>query len=315
MEYYQTVIKRSNQTIAVINKYLPTLKVAGVDVAGLQAQSVALPGLAQARDDALADADNAVNAENLGYEQIHDLVIILPQDAGGELSDQLPAESALLDLLTPAYAINPRTTALAIQRGMIVKSALLKINAYLAAQIPVRGPVTSGGKGLADLSALLDAQPALKQAVEDTNADVSSARSALEAAATALDRLNKRFYAKLQSEARSNPALAAALSQIDTESANLPGTLGISGIVQGGTDNLHLLVNYDNASYDDTATNTLEWLVAGVDVDFTHSVAVDPSGNTLGAFAVGQVVSVRTRVTNGNGTTTGSVRTLTIQQP
>jgi hypothetical protein len=274
-----------------------------------------LPGLAQARDDALADADNAVNAENLGYEQIHDLVIILPQDAGGELSDQLPAESALLDLLTPAYAINPRTTALAIQRGMIVKSALLKINAYLAAQIPVRGPVTSGGKGLADLSALLDAQPALKQAVEDTNADVSSARSALEAAATALDRLNKRFYAKLQSEARSNPALAAALSQIDTESANLPGTLGISGIVQGGTDNLHLLVNYDNASYDDTATNTLEWLVAGVDVDFTHSVAVDPSGNTLGAFAVGQVVSVRTRVTNGNGTTTGSVRTLTIQQP
>jgi hypothetical protein len=30
---------------------------------------------------------------------------------------------------------------------------------------------------------------------------------------------------------------------------------------------------------------------------------------------VGKTVSVRTRVTNGNGTTTGSVRTITMRQP
>jgi len=30
---------------------------------------------------------------------------------------------------------------------------------------------------------------------------------------------------------------------------------------------------------------------------------------------VGKTVNVRTRVTNGNGTTTGSVRTLTMQPP
>src|ERR1019366_606660 len=104
-------------------------------------------------------------------------VLPLPQTAEAELSDQVPAESALLDLLTPAYAIYPRTTELAVERGMIVKSALTKINPYLLAQTPVRGPVTSGGKGVADLAALMEAQPALAQAVEDTAAEVSSSRS------------------------------------------------------------------------------------------------------------------------------------------
>jgi hypothetical protein len=313
MEFYQTVQHRATQTVAVINQYIPTLKVAGVDAAGLHAQSTALTGLAQLRDDALAAADGAVNAENLGYNQIHELVVGLPKSAEGELSDQVPAESALLDLLSPAYAIIPRTTELAIQRGMILKSALLKINPYLAAQTPARGPVTSGGKGVTDLAALLDAQPALEQAVEDTAADVTSARSALETAATTVDRFNKRFYAKLQSEARSNAALAAALSQITTESGNLPGALGIDSILQGGTDHQHLLVNYDNASYDATVTNTIEWQLVGTDNDFTNSAPVDPSGNTLGPFALGKTVNVRARTTNSNGTTLGSVRTITLQ--
>src|ERR1019366_7234917 len=106
-------------------------------------------------------------------------------------------------------------------------------NPYLAAQTPARGPITSGGKGVADLNALMTAQPALEQAIEDMAASVSAARTALRTAATALDRLNKRFYAKLQSEARTNDALAAALGQITTVSANLPGTLGIKTILQG----------------------------------------------------------------------------------
>jgi len=39
------------------------------------------------------------------------------------------------------------------------------------------------------------------------------------------------------------------------------------------------------------------------------------SGNALGPFTIGQVVKLRTRVTNTNGTTTGSVRTLTLLDP
>jgi hypothetical protein len=86
-------------------------------------------------------------------------------------------------------------------------------------------------------------------------------------------------------------------------------------LVQGGADQVHLLVNYDNASYDATATNTVEWQVAGTDTGFVSSAPVDPSGNPLGPFAAGQTVNVRTRVTNGNGTTTGRPRTRTLQPP
>ena len=315
MEYYQVYQKRAVQTAAVINKNIPTLKVGGVDAAGLLAQSHALDGLAQLRDDAITTSDGAVNAESLGQTAIHDLVLSLPHVAEGELDDNVPAESALLDLLPPIYAIVPRTTELALERGMKLKSALDKINLYLAAQTPVRGPVTSGGKGVADLVTLMAAQPALEQAIEDTAAVVTTTRTNLRTAATNVDRLNKRFYAKLQSEARTNGALATALDQIDTESGNLPGTLGINTIVQGGTDQLHLLVSYDYASYDGTAMNTIEWQVMGTDPDFSNSAPVDPSGNTLGPFAISKSVKVRTRVTKGTGTTTGSIRTITIQQP
>lgn len=315
MEFYQVYQNRAVQTAAVINQFIPALTVSGVNAAGLLDQSNALDGLAQTRDDVIATSDGAVNAESLGQTAIHDLVLSLPHVAEGELDDNVPAESALLDLLTPVYAVVPRTTELALERGMKLKSALDKINTYLAAENPVRGPVTSGGMGVTDLNNLIIAQPALEQAIEDAAAGVSSARTALRTAATTVDRLNKRFYAKLQSEARTNPTLAAALDQIDTDSVNLPGTLGIKSVVQGGTDQLHVLVSYDNASYDGTETSTIEWQQAGTDSRFLDNTPVDPSGNTLGPFAVGKTVNVRTRVTNGNGTTTGSVRTLTMQAP
>ncbi|NBQ70054.1 MAG: hypothetical protein EBU46_14995 [Nitrosomonadaceae bacterium] len=57
------------------------------------------------------------------------------------------------------------------------------------------------------------------------------------------------------------------------------------------------------------------WKVEGVDQDFTHHNPVDPSGNALGPFTIGQVIKLRTRVTNSNGTTTGSIRTLTMLNP
>jgi len=313
MEYYQVMQNRAGQTAAVINKFVPTLSVGGVNAAGLLAQSAALDGLAQTRDNALADSDAATNAENQGFLAIQALTLSLPQAAEADLDDNIPAESALLDLLSPVYAIKPRTTELALERGQKLVSALTKINAYLTALVPPRNPITSGGKGLTDLNTLIAAQPALEQALEDRAADVGSARSALRVAATAVDRLNKRFYAKLTAEARTNAALADALAQIDTESAGLPGTLGISGILQGGTDHLHILVSYDPGTYDGSATSTIEWMVTGVDTDFTHNAPADPSGNALGPFTVGSTVQLRTRVTNSNGTTTGSVRTLTLQ--
>ncbi len=315
MEYYQVYQNRAVQTAAVVTQFIPTLKVGAVDAPGLLLQSHALDGFAQKRDDAMGAHIAAVNAENLGQSTLHDLVLQLPRAAEGELNDTVPAESALLNLLAPVYALVPRTTELTLERGMKLKSALDLINPYLAAQTPARGPVTSGGKGVTDLNALITGQPVLVQAIEDTSAGLTSARTGLRTPATGVDRLNKHFYAKLQSEARTNPALEVALGQIDTESMNLPVTLGIKSVLQGGTDQLHLLVNYDNASYDATLTSTIEWQRVGTDAKFSNSLPVDPSGNTLGPFAVGQTVNVRTRVKNGIGTTTGSIRSLKLLAP
>lgn len=315
MEYFQAFQTRATQTVAVVNEHIPTLTVGGFTITDLSNQSTALDSLAQARDNALADYDQANNAENQGFLLISGLTLSLPQAAEGDLDDGIEAESPLLDLLSPAYAIKPRTTVSALERAKKVVAALTKINGYLAALTTPRAPITSGGKGIADLIAAMAAQPAKEQTVEDRASDVSTARSTLRNAAVAVDRLNKRFYSRLQSESRSNSALADALGQIVTDSANQPGTLGIRSLLQGGTDNLHILLSYDNGSYDGTATSTVEWQIVGTDNDFTHSVAVDPSGNALGPFIVGQTVKLRTRVSNANGTTTGSVRTLAIVAP
>ena len=213
MEYYQIVQSRAYQTVAVLNNFTAGIKVGGITADGLQSQAEALTPLAQTRDDAINTEGASANAEHLGQTQLHTLVVQLPKVAEGELNDAVPEETALIDSLAPVYAIQPSTTALVLERGMRLKSALGPINTYLAAQVPVRGPITSGGKGLADLAALITAQPDLIQDKDDKQADVSSTRSALHAAAAVVDRLNKRFYAKLEAEAATQPALAAALKE------------------------------------------------------------------------------------------------------
>ncbi len=211
--------------------------------------------------------------------------------------------------------IVPRTTEFALERGHKAVSVLTKINAFLVAAIPPRAAITAGGKGVADLTIGMNAMPALEQTVEDRAVDVTAARTDLRAAAATVDRLNKRFFSKLEAEARTNPALATALLGITTGSENLPGTLGIRTLLQGGVSGRQLLVSYENGTYTSGATSTVEWMVEGVDTDFTHTAPADPSGNALGPFTIGQVVKLRTRVTNSNGTTTGSIRTLTILNP
>jgi hypothetical protein len=312
MEFHQSVQKRAGETAAVINEHIATLKAGTETATTLLARSDALRELAQARDDALVNYDGAANAANVGYLTIRMMVLSLPKSAEGELNEDVQAEEDLLDLLSPVYAIQPRTTELAIQRGQKLKSVLTKINGYLAGQLPLRDPITSGGKGVEDLVTALTVQPPLEQTVENANAEVATARTGLRSAATTVDRLNKRFYAKLQSEALSNPVLAAALGQIDTGSSSSPGVLGIDSVLQGGTDGLHILVNYDAGGFESGADYTVEWMVVGVDTNFPHTVAADPSGNALGPFTVGQVVKLRTRAANTSGVATSSVRTLTM---
>ena len=315
MEYYQHIQNRSQQTVAVINTYVPNLKVGLIGSAELSTQSTGLDNDATVRDQRLTVSDAAVNAEAAGFALIVKMDLALAAAASAELDEEVPAEAALLSLLDPVYAIVPVTTEAAVRRGHKLVAALQKIDSYLAGLQPPRGPIISGGRGLNTLILTLGLQPGLEQTVENTGASATEARSILRSHARGVDRLNKRCYQKLQAEARDNSALAEALAQIQTDDANLPATLGIRTILQGGAGGLQLLISYDNASYDDALENTLEWMVTDVDADFTNSTPVDPSGNAIGPFTAGQEVKLRSRTRNANGTTTGSVRTLTIQPP
>jgi hypothetical protein len=315
MELYQSVQNRAMQTIAVINQHIPTLTVGGITAAALTSLANNLDATAAARDSALTDYDQAVNAENLGFLLIRRLTLALPQAAKGELNQEVPAEEALYDLLSPGYGITPSRTEFARARAQKIIPALTKINTFLAAQVPVRPAITSGGQGVAALSTALAAQPALEQAIEDRDADVISARNTLDTETHAVDQINKRFYQKLLAEARSNATLEAALSQIDTETDNLPGTLSIQSVLQGGVGQLHVLVSYVNGTGENADDRWLDWMVVGVDTDFTTSVAVDLSGNAIGPFEAGQTVRVRTRTVNSHGTRTSATRTLVIQVP
>ena len=171
MEFYQVTQNRAAQTVVVIKHYDPGITVGGIDIAGLAAQIDALEQLAQQRDFAMDAYDTANNAEHQGFLTLQHLVTALPKAAEAELDDHTDAESALLDLLSAVYAIKPRTTELALARGKKLVSALSQINAYLTALNPPRPEVSSAGKGLADLSAALDAQPGLEQVLEDRAAD------------------------------------------------------------------------------------------------------------------------------------------------
>jgi hypothetical protein len=236
MESYQAIQNRTHQTIAVIKQYDPGLRIGGIDVAHLIAQSDALQGLARQRDEAQAEYDIANNAEQQGYLAIRDLVLTLPKAAEVELNDNDPSQSVLLDLLAGVYALSPRNTELAVARGTKLLTALNKVNAFLAAQNPPLPEVTSAGRGIAALAAALDAQPALERALEDRLADLNNARGVLRNGCAELDRGNKRFYAKLKAEARNNADLANALNQIDTLGAGFPSTLSIKTLLQGGTE-------------------------------------------------------------------------------
>ena len=130
------------------------------------------------------------------------------------------------------------------------------------------------------------------------------------------DSLNKRWYQLAKSLSDTNPGLATALEGITTETGMpAPDPYDIGNLLQGGQGGLQALVSYLPGGGDHATTSLVKWMVEGVDAGFTHSAPLDPSGNTLGPFVVGNVVKVLTEVSNSTGTRTSAVRTITIVEP
>ena len=136
MEYYQATQNRAAQTAAVVKQHVPELSVGDVTADQLLTLSQQLNTLAQQRNDALVAFDAANIEMQRSFTNLRQLVLALPKVIQGELSDAVDAESAMLDMLTPVFAIDPRNSELAQKRAMKLMSALSAIDAYLAAQTP-----------------------------------------------------------------------------------------------------------------------------------------------------------------------------------
>jgi len=73
-----------------------------------------------------------------------------------------------------------------------------------------------------------------------------------------------------------------ALNQIPVEEGTpAPDPIDIHELVQGGTNGLQVLVSYESGGGDHATTSEVQWMVEGVDDDFTHTAPLDPSGNAL----------------------------------
>jgi hypothetical protein len=128
-----------------------------------------------------------------------------------------PEAHPLRELLRAVYGIVPETRGKILKRADALLPIWRKADAALAARKPAEGPVTCDGKGAGEAAALRLAMEQLEDATAAALVPLALARTALRTAARAVDKLNKRFYKKLQAESRDNAALRAGLKQIPAE--------------------------------------------------------------------------------------------------
>jgi hypothetical protein len=173
-----------------------------------------------------------------------------------------------------------------------------------------------GTHGAADLRALVDRYTERITAFEDKEELLNTARENLRAHDRTCDRLNKRFYSVVKQGHDPGDPVAQALGGIPTEpGTSAPETIEIDTITQGGAGGLQALVKYIAGGGDHATTKSVQWQVVGTDADFTNTSPLDPSGNALGPFEVGQVVKIRTLVSNSVATRTTAPRTITLAEP
>jgi hypothetical protein len=216
MQYHQGIQERTRQTVAVIREFCPALQVSLISAEGLAERAEALDGLAQARDAGEAAAQMAEKAEAGAYAQMRDFTLRVSRLIEGHFPDAHP----LRESLQAVYAIVPESRAAILRRADVLLPIWRQADEALAERHPAEGPVMCDGKGAADAAALRSGIGKLGQATAATHAPLALARAALRTAARAVDKLNKRFYKKLQAESRDNAALCEGMKQIPAERAH-----------------------------------------------------------------------------------------------
>jgi hypothetical protein len=142
------------------------------------------------------------------------------------------------------------------------------------------------------------------------------ARENLRAHDREADRLNKRWYRTVKQGTELSAALTAALEGIPTEPGTpAPDPIEIAAVTQGGEEGRQVLVAYVAGGGAHATLKEVQFTLPGDVVPFTHKVPLDASGNALGPYETGTVVTLRTSVSNSTGTRTSAPRTITIGEP
>lgn len=316
MEPWEIIKDRAQITLSIWRLHVPTVTVGGVDADAFEELIALFEPAAQGRTTAQDDSDDSVRTTKTSLLKMKILGTKIPQIIDGNL----PGNAAILDDLSDVFRIAPRRPAGILERARAVYPIWVRANTALAA-LPTPAPaitriIQSTPHTAVMLKGLLDGYTDVTQAEDDKGAALEKKRSDLRALARQVDQISKNWYQIVKSSYDPGSPEYEALDQIPTEQGTpAPDPIDLNPLEQGGDDGLHVLVTYEPGGGDHATTKEVEYMIEGVDADFGHTVTLDPSGNTLGPFTVGQVVKVRTKMTNSTGTVTSAVRSITIAEP
>lgn len=316
MQYWEVTKNRALETLPVWTHHLPTLNIGGKTPASLEALIDAFEPAAQAQSAQQDVYDGAYRATLDALARMKKLGTSVPQ----LIESQLKGNTTIMTDVADLYRTTPKSEATILKRLRDLLTVWESANAALAAMTPAQAPITFQVGATVYTAALaetlLNNYTTLSKTMKNEDSTLKGTKNALRVLDRETDDLNKRWYQAAKTMSGTNPALAAALEGITTESGTpAPDPYEINTLLQGGQGGLQALVSYLPGGGDHATTSLLKWMVEGVDVDFPHSAPLDPGGNTLGPFVVGNVVKVITQVSNSTGTRTSAVRTITITEP
>lgn len=317
MENWEITKQRAQITRSIWSLHTPVLKIGGVGVADFEAFIAQFEPTAQGRTTTQDANDEARRVVERALLKMKILGTRVPQIIEG----QVPDDQSILDDLKDLYGEQVRSEPTILARARGLQPVWVRADAVLAALTPPAGPITRPIGGVphtaAMLKTLLDTYTDLTSAVTDTGAALKKKKFELEALDRKVDQLNKNWYQVVKNTYDEGSPEREALEAIPVETGTpAPTAIEIAELAQGEEEeNLHVLVTYEGTGGNHATTREVQWMVEGVDADFTHTLPLEEAGNTLGPFTVDQVVKVRTSVSNSAGTRTSAVRTITIEEP
>ena len=320
MEFWEVTKNRAQETLPVWTNYAPDLTVGGKTPADLEALIDGFEPLVQARTLAQDVVDAAYYALQDALQRMKVLGTRVPQIIEGQLDEN----ALLMRDVDQLFRTSPRT------EGTILKR-LRQTPAHAAARVGAREHGAGGHDTAAAARHAHRRRRGLHrrgghraagrlhragQGHKDKEEDLDITRQELAAHDRACDQLNKRWYKVAKETADPGQPLYDELEDITTEpSTPAPEVVEIDHLAQGGEGGLEVLVAYEPGGGAHATQRLVKWQIVGVDPGHIHSAPLDPSGNNLGAFAVGQTIQVITEVSNSAGTRTSAPRSITLGEP